>query len=197
MAETQSFEIVTEEAFPHGLRCSNCERPIEVGQPLASRVIGIYDDGSEQCVLTCVYCPAPEKEEEMDMTEEFMWRSTAEGQAVTGEQATQEIADGLKFFTGPCPTTWSLEGSGATHVCMSEDPYHTTDHVCRCGSRQKTWSQKPPMSSVEWGVFYEDADVTEPIEGVNAEAVARALVAESPTDRGLRKRMVTNWEEVD
>lgn len=53
------FNIVTEEDFPYGLRCSICSQVIEVGQPYSEVPSGFI--GEDVLVeLVCVYCGGDE-----------------------------------------------------------------------------------------------------------------------------------------
>ncbi len=51
-----TFPIVTEEGFPHGLRCCRCQREIEPGQPFIALLMD--DDYIRANIeeLCCVYC---------------------------------------------------------------------------------------------------------------------------------------------
>lgn len=49
------FPIVTEQGFPHGLRCTGCQRELSPGQPFAELPMG-FDDNYETVLLVCVYC---------------------------------------------------------------------------------------------------------------------------------------------
>ena len=54
-------------------------------------------------------------------------------------------------------------------------------------------------SREQWGVYYEEYSEDEKnftYQALN-EAHARGLVAASPTDRGLRRRFLSEWEQVD
>lgn len=47
--------VVTDEAFPCGLRCTGCGRLISAGQPYAEHLEG-FIGGEPLTVLYCVYC---------------------------------------------------------------------------------------------------------------------------------------------
>lgn len=52
---TMSFPVVTDDTFPHGLRCTTCHREIQAGQPYGSSIPVLLGD-DEVSVLVCVYC---------------------------------------------------------------------------------------------------------------------------------------------
>lgn len=56
------FHVVTDAAFPWGLRCAHddCDRPIDVGQPYTEHVTRIHTNGDTIAHLACVYCPCDE-----------------------------------------------------------------------------------------------------------------------------------------
>lgn len=55
---THTYEYVTAEEFPHGLRCSFCNRIIDLGFPYKEFMVGFsFEGGEEVYELTCVYCP--------------------------------------------------------------------------------------------------------------------------------------------
>ena len=55
-----------------------------------------------------------------------------------------------------------------------------------------------PALEIEWGVHFEEYEPSQSAtDGGYTEENARIAVAQSPTDRGLRKRYVTKWEEVE
>lgn len=50
--------------------------------------------------------------------------------------------------------------------------------------------------TTEWGTLYEATHDDEWIEAAASESSAREMVADSPTDTSLRKRLVGPWVEV-
>jgi len=54
------FRVMTEAAFPWGLRCAHCERLVEVGQPFIEHTTTTYGNGDTVSHLACVYCPCDE-----------------------------------------------------------------------------------------------------------------------------------------
>lgn len=47
--------IVTEEDWPHGLRCLDCDSELSVGAAYSKRLVGIFD-GSPIVELVCAPC---------------------------------------------------------------------------------------------------------------------------------------------
>lgn len=54
--DKQYFWIVTEQGFPHGLACMECQRSIDIGQPYRNKLNGMFSDGIPLDDLVCVYC---------------------------------------------------------------------------------------------------------------------------------------------
>lgn len=52
-----TYPVVTDEKFPHGLRCAHCSRLIEPGQPYNREPLSM-DGDTPISLLTCVYCPS-------------------------------------------------------------------------------------------------------------------------------------------
>lgn len=53
---TIAYPLVSAEEFPNGLRCPECRRPIDPGQPYKSRFDGMTSDAIPITELLCVYC---------------------------------------------------------------------------------------------------------------------------------------------
>jgi len=51
-----SFPTITESDFPNGIRCTECHRGIEPGQPYTEQLEAVHDAGEVVTSLVCVYC---------------------------------------------------------------------------------------------------------------------------------------------
>lgn len=51
--------VVTQEEWPYGLRCVDCDQRLDEGTVYSKRLIGLTYDGTPITEITCVICALP------------------------------------------------------------------------------------------------------------------------------------------